>query len=399
MRIDNPIEDRPCAAFLQQCECYPGPDYFAIDFDRGAYENRLRQRKAGEAAPPFDLSIHGAAEREVESARYAELLQRELGLAAGFLPPDLILNRLYCQINASGCDQLMQTIQHRFHLRAPGQYTIAAGLENLSEQRLANWVAVGFNCLSIEMHDAACTCACDVSTLKTSARAARQAGFKTVTVTSEWPRKSSAIFQELIALIASEAEQIILRPFPQLFLRSKRPDVWNAAVDLFKAYGYVYLGMYNFVAHDNDLLTARRRGRLNYDLHGYFSGINGDSLGLGLGAISRFGDFHAQNESDTHRYRAAIENGRLPVRRGIQLNADDLLRRDVMRALICHLELSFEAINVAHLIDFKQYFAPELKRLEALAREGLVELNDEWVSVKPRGMFYLPEICHIFNTH
>lgn len=403
MRINSPIETRQSAAFLQQCECYPGPDHFAIDFDRSTYENRLRQHKSGETARPFGLSIYGASaltgEREAKSKSYAELLQQELELIVAFLPPDLILNRLYCQIHASGCDQLMQIIQRHFHLRSQDQHTIAAGLEHLSEQRLVSLVAIGFNCLNIEIHDATCTCSCDASTLKTTVRAARQAGFKAITITSEWPRKSSAIYQELIQLIAAEADQIILHPLPQPFLQSKFPDLWNSIGDLFKAYEYVYLGMYNFVAHDNDLLIARTRGRLNYDVHGYFSGTDGDSFGLGLGAITRLGDFYVQNESDIHRYRAMIDNRRLPLRHGIQLNADDLLRRDVMRALICHLELSFEAINVAHLINFKQYFAPELKCLEILARDGLVELNEEWISVKSRGMFYLPEICHIFNTY
>jgi oxygen-independent coproporphyrinogen-3 oxidase len=49
--------------------------------------------------------------------------------------------------------------------------------------------------------------------------------------------------------------------------------------------------------------------------------------------------------------------------RGIELNADDLLRRSIIQSLMCHFELSIESIEIAHLIDFRKYFATELDDL------------------------------------
>ena len=59
--------------------------------------------------------------------------------------------------------------------------------------------------------------------------------------------------------------------------------------------------------------------------------------------------------------------------RGLELTADDLLRRSIIQALMCHFELSIEAIEIAHLIDFRKYFAGELVDLAEMAQAGLIE--------------------------
>ncbi len=405
-RINHPISRRKYAAFLQQCECYPGPDYFAISFDRGAYENRLRHRKSGDAAPPLALHIHDAlpwrrmpSAANDEQARYCEYLQREFDLIVAFLPLDTVLNWLYCQINTFALDQIMRSIDRHFRLRSQGQYTVTSGLQNLSEERIASLSAMGFNHLNLEAHGAACVCPKDAPDLTHSVRAARRAGFKTVTITSAWPQQLATIVRDLTQLIDAKAEQVILRPGNQPFLQSKLTETWDVVLALFEAGGYVYLGLNHFVLRGDDLAVARRRGRLNYDLHGYFSGVNRDSIGLGLAATSQMGDIVVQNQNKITDYSAALDREHLPIYSGMQLSADDLLRRDVMHALICHRELSFEAIDVAHLIDFRQYFASELERLETLARDGLVDVNQEWITVTARGALYLPAICQIFNAY
>jgi hypothetical protein len=57
-------------------------------------------------------------------------------------------------------------------------------------------------------------------------------------------------------------------------------------------------------------------------------------------------------------YYDRLDSGTLPVYRGIELNADDLLRRSIIQSLMCHFELSIESIEIAHLIDFKTISPP-----------------------------------------
>jgi len=85
--------------------------------------------------------------------------------------------------------------------------------------------------------------------------------------------------------------------------------------------------------------------------------------------------------------------------RGIELTSDDLARRAVIHALACHFEVSKEAISIAHLIDFERYFALELGELKEMEEEGLVELDDEWITVTPRGRLLVRAVCAVFDRY
>ena len=63
-------------------------------------------------------------------------------------------------------------------------------------------------------------------------------------------------------------------------------------------------------------------------------------------------------------YYDALDRDELPVLRGIELTADDLLRRAIIQALMCHFELSMRSIEIAYLINFREYFAEELADLQ-----------------------------------
>jgi oxygen-independent coproporphyrinogen-3 oxidase len=83
----------------------------------------------------------------------------------------------------------------------------------------------------------------------------------------------------------------------------------------------------------------------------------------------------------------------------MELTTDDLVRRDVIQALACQFTVSREAISIAYLIDFDQYFAPELADLDALVDDGLVEMDDDWISVTPRGRLLVRAVCMVFDKY
>ena len=85
--------------------------------------------------------------------------------------------------------------------------------------------------------------------------------------------------------------------------------------------------------------------------------------------------------------------------RGLELTPDDLARRAVIQALACHFRVSIESIELAYLVDFRSYFAAELKALRRLQAEGLVDLTDEWITVTPRGRLLVRVICMVFDRY
>jgi oxygen-independent coproporphyrinogen-3 oxidase len=61
--------------------------------------------------------------------------------------------------------------------------------------------------------------------------------------------------------------------------------------------------------------------------------------------------------------------------------------------------VSREAIGIAHLIDFDRYFAAELRELERLERDGLVELDGDWIQVTPSGRLLVRAVCAVFDRY
>ena len=84
---------------------------------------------------------------------------------------------------------------------------------------------------------------------------------------------------------------------------------------------------------------------------------------------------------------------------GIELTADDLLRRAVIQSLMRRFELSIESIEIAHLIAFRDYFADEWERLEELERDGLITLEPGWINVTLRGRLLVRIIAMVFDRY
>ena len=162
--------------------------------------------------------------------------------------------------------------------------------------------------------------------------------------------------------------------------------------------GYLYIGMDHFARPDDDLALAQAHGRLQRSFQGY-SCHPGDLLGVGVSAIGRIGPAYYQNHKALDDYYAALDAGRLPVARGVERSADDLMRAAVIQALTCHFRVSIESIELAHLIDFPSYFAAELQELRRLAADELVTLSPDWIVVTPKGRLLVRAVCMVFDRH
>ncbi|HVC10982.1 MAG TPA: oxygen-independent coproporphyrinogen III oxidase, partial [Burkholderiales bacterium] len=161
--------------------------------------------------------------------------------------------------------------------------------------------------------------------------------------------------------------------------------------------GYVYIGMDHFAKPDDELAVAQRQGRLQRNFQGYSTHPESDMLGFGISAIGRVGPTYYQNIKNLDDYYDTLDAGRLPVWRGLELTQDDLLRRAVIQALICHFRLSIESIEIAYLIEFERYFAEELEDLKRLADDGLVEITPEWIVVTSKGRLLVRTVCMVFD--
>jgi len=163
--------------------------------------------------------------------------------------------------------------------------------------------------------------------------------------------------------------------------------------------GYIYIGMDHFAKPDDELAVAQRQGRLQRNFQGYSTRAESELISCGVSAISAVGATYSQNEKTLDGYYAKLESGVLPITRGIKLDNDDLLRRIVIQKLMCNFELSMSSIEQGFPIRFCQYFVNELEKLKAFEEDGLLTIDDEWISVTPKGRLLIRNICMVFDRY
>jgi oxygen-independent coproporphyrinogen-3 oxidase len=247
--------------------------------------------------------------------------------------------------------------------------------------------------------------------------AARDAGFRSISIDLIYglPKQSLASMEQTLdKVIAADPDRIALYNYahlPHLFKPQRRiaeadlptPEVKLELLALsirrLCAAGYVYIGMDHFAKPDDELAVAQRQGLLQRNFQGYSTRAEADLISCGVSAISAVGATYSQNEKTLDAYYEKLDEGRLPVARGIKLDTDDLLRRIVIQKLMCNFELSMSSIEQAYPISFPLYFAAELEKLKAFEEDGLLVVDPEWITVTPRGRLLIRNICMVFDRY
>jgi oxygen-independent coproporphyrinogen-3 oxidase len=247
--------------------------------------------------------------------------------------------------------------------------------------------------------------------------ASRELGFQSVNVDLIYglPKQNPESFARTLKQVTElRPDRIALYAYahlPERFKPQRRilqadlpsaPDkvgMLSSAIESFIDAGYVYVGMDHFALPEDALAIAKRQGRLHRNFQGYSTQPDCDLIALGVSAIGRVGAAYSQNAKTLEEYYDLLDQGRLPVVRGLALTRDDTIRRAVIMTIMCQGELFFESINSAWLIDFKQYFAAEIEALAAQQDEGLVEITDDCLTVTAKGWFFVRGVALVFDRY
>ncbi|MCB1960962.1 MAG: oxygen-independent coproporphyrinogen III oxidase [Rhodocyclaceae bacterium] len=423
---------------------YPTADRFVEAFNAEALENWLGRRMVGGMGRPLSLYFHipfcnticyyCACNKIItkdhgRSAKYLKYLAKEVAMQAAYLEG----GRQVVQLHLGGgtptflshdeMRQLMATVREHFTLLPNGEYSIEVDPRKVDEATVALLAELGFNRMSIGVQDFNIDVQRAVNRLqsydetKLVLDAARASGFKSVSMDLIYglPKQNVISFNRTLEQVLNlSPDRISLYSYahlPGLFKPQRRIDaaempsadtklqILQLAIRRLTEAGYVYIGMDHFAKPDDELSVAQRQGRLHRNFQGYSTYAECDLLAFGVSAIGKVGPTYAQNVKTLDEYYDVLDQNRLPVLRGIELTADDILRRSIIQALMCHFELSLEAIEIAHMIDFSQYFADEMVDLRKMAEAGLVRLDDKWITVLPPGRLLVRGIAMLFDRH
>lgn len=173
-------------------------------------------------------------------------------------------------------------------------------------------------------------------------------------------------------------------------------------VERLHASGYVQLGIDDHARRDDPLVSAQRFGRLVCKPFGLSSRATHAVVPLGPGAIGATADAYFQ-------HLEALPSGpvrsiagrkvRAPGLRGWRLSADDAIRRTVIQSLATNFFIDRQAIELAHNIEFSDYFANEIRVLRRCANAGLLSLEDNFVETTDAGRVRLDNLCGVFDRY
>ena len=423
---------------------YPTADRFIEAFGSETYQSWAGRRNIGGIRRALSLYVHlpfcsticffCACNKVVTRDRgkgdkYLDYLFREIDLQGPLFSDDKLIEQMHWGGGTPtffSMDQLAalwQKLEQYFSFLRDGEYSIevdprsvdAAGMHALRNMGF-NRVSLGVQDFDPQVQQAVNRVQSETQTLEVIA-AARQAGFASVNVDLIYglPRQDLLSFNRtLVQVIAAAPDRIAVYNYAHLPARFKpqrriveaelpSPDVklrlLGLATQRLGEAGYAYIGMDHFAKPTDALALAQRNGHLHRNFQGYSTHADCDLIGLGVSAIGAIGPTYSQNHRALEDYYDSLDRGVLPVARGIELSADDLLRRAVIQALACQFRLSKKSIEISYLVEFDRYFVEELADLGGLAVDGLVELDQEWIVVTPRGRMLIRNICMVFDKY
>ena len=423
---------------------YPTADRFVEAFSETEYIQALQQRSAGSMALPLSLYVHipfcesvcyycacnkVITKHHERAAEYLRYVTREVELQVEQFGRGHSVSQLHLGggtptfLSDVELDDLMSMIRRNFLLVPGGEYSVEVDPRTVTVERLKSLHSLGFNRLSFGVQDFDPAVQKAVHRIQPAeqvfqlVQAARDIGFESLNVDLIYglPLQTPESFARTLAQVnALRPDRIALYAYAHLPARFKpqrrivaaelpsgadKLSMLSASLDAFNESGYVYVGMDHFALPEDALAVAKRQGRLHRNFQGYSTQPDCDLIALGVSAIGRIGATYSQNAKTLEEYYDALDQGRLPIVRGLAVNRDDLVRRSVIMALMCQGEVQFESIELGHLIDFKSYFARELDFLTELAAQGLVTLDEAGIHVTPTGWYLVRAIAMTFDRY
>ena len=423
---------------------YPTADRFVEAFTGEDYARALRLRREAASGLPLSVYVHIPfceslcyycacnkiiTKRHERASAYLHYLEREMALHTAQLGAGRVVSQLHLGggsptfLSDAELGQLMALLRRYFTLAPGGEYAIEVDPRTVDAGRLQALAELGFNRLSFGVQDFDADVQKAVHRVQPAEQvfalveAARQLGFESINTDLIYglPRQTPVSFaRTLEQVVALRPDRIALYAYAHLperfkpqrrILKAELPpaadklSMLSQALDALMGAGYVYVGMDHFALPNDALAVAKRQGRLHRNFQGYSTQPDCDLIGLGVSAIGRIGPTYSQNAKTMEDYCDKLDQGQLPVVRGLALNRDDLVRRAVIMALMCQGEVQFESIELAYLVDFKAMFASELEALQPLVDAGLVIVDQGSIQVTASGWFFVRAVAMVFDRY
>ena len=423
---------------------YPTADRFVEAFTEDTYKQALDHRRVTSKGQALSMYVHIPfceslcfycacnkiiTKHHKRGTEYLRYLSREIDMHVAHLGADQAISQLHLGggsptfLSDDELSELMAMIKRSFSLPPGGEYSIEIDPRTVDEQRLKHLAELGFNRVSFGVQDFDYEVQKAVHRIQPAeqvfdlTRLAHQFKFQSVNVDliyglpKQTPESFATTLKQVVELRPERIALYAYAHLPERFKPQRRISQYelptaaakismlSEAITTFLDAGYVYIGMDHFALPTDSLAIAKQQGRLHRNFQGYSTQADADLIGLGVSSIGKIGATYSQNAKTLEEYYDRLDQGRFPVTRGLALSRDDLIRRSVIMAIMCHGELRYESIELSYMIDFKEYFSHELTLLKEKESTGMLVMEDDGFKVTETGWFFIRAIAMVFDRY
>lgn len=385
---------------------YPGLASFSPDYDGGDYRDWVEQSNGDPVPAPLALYIQEFSGADESRLRVADdsaslrlaMISRELGIQGALFDSDRPLQQLVLsgsivtQWTDDQLNQLMAVVQGSFPIHQSGIPNSCACIGTVMPDagRLSLLHTLGFNNIRFSLANCA-ELGRVLDELGQSVDCARQSGFRQImldlpcseTLADTAPRK----MQNWLAEVRPDRIRYI----------EKSDDPGQSCVQILSELGYRNIGLDWYVPANDPFVQAQAAGLLHWSPLGFTDMPSPDVVGIGPGTISSIGEFYGRNESDWPLYQSLLSDGQLPVVCGIELESDDVLRREIMIMILATSCIRVVAIEKKWGIRFRQFFASETEQLRVFEQKNWLDWQHDSIRIRVRGHRELTELCRVFD--
>ncbi len=423
---------------------YPTAPEFHQGFTCKSYEEVLaHQDKSRKLSLYFHLPFCRSAcyfcgcnvvytSKEDKKERYIDYLERELELLSHHLDVSREVIQLHFGggtptfFNEAQLERILKAIKTYFkHFSHDAEISCEIDPRFLTQDQLNVLVKHGFNRISYGVQDfndevqKAIHRIQPYDVTQNAVTMAKEAGIKSINMDLIYglPYQSFESFQETLRLAVSlDPTRLAVFnyahvPWMKKSMRkidettlphpSVKLAIMRYTIDYLESHGYKMIGMDHFAKPDDELLLDIEKGELHRNFQGYTTKGGADLIGIGLTSIGEGLKHYVQNFKEMDEYEHAIDEGKLPVHRGLILSEDDVLRKAVIMEMMSNFKLNISGIEAQFNIDFFEYFADAIAALKPFEDEDLVVVDKfaKKILVNTTGTLLIRNIVMPFDAY
>ncbi|HKV13210.1 MAG TPA: oxygen-independent coproporphyrinogen III oxidase [Thermoanaerobaculia bacterium] len=432
--------DRPGPRYTS----YPTAPQFTDDFGPAEYR-RVLARSGEKSDKPLSLYVHipfcdvrcffcgcnvTISRDRTWGKRYLPMLAREIEMAAGLLRAD---RREVIQVHWGGGTptflpaedllELMGLLRQWFRFAPDCEIGVEVDPREATPAQLDALAAAGVNRMSVGLQDLDPEVQRAVNRVQSLEETwavldgARARGIQSFNVDliyglpHQTPERFAATVREVLRMSPDRLALFNFAYLPQMFKHQTAIDaaalpdpeaklrMLEETSNTLAQAGYVFIGMDHFAKPEDPLAQALKNRTLHRNFQGYTTCGETDLVGFGVSSISFVDGGFAQNVKTIAEYSEAMQAGRFATCRGLDINADDYLRRDVILRLMCDFRLDKRDVERRYGVDFDRYFGADVAKLAPMVADGLVEVSPDRIEVTPVGRLLVRNIAMCFDAY